>query len=283
MKRKNIYSPYMIMIEKVDECPLREKVFNYFQLVYVVSGSGRQWVNENVTLYETGDLFLLTPDDSHSFDVFETTEFLLVKFNNSYIHDKELGIGNIQRMEYVLSNAKNKTGCVLYNMSDKLLVKTIAESMIRESINKDLYSKDMVQQLMNTLILIVARNIASDLPNKINDATDTKIVEILQYIQTNIYTPEKLRINIISEEFRLTETYVSRYFKKHTENTMQEYITRCRMNLIENRLRYSDMRIGEIAFELGFTDESHLNRFFRKNKNMNPTEYRKGEKIAELV
>lgn len=273
----------MILIEKVDECPLREKVFNYFQLVYVVSGSGRQWVNDNVTPYQTGDLFLLTPDDSHSFDVFETTEFLLVKFNNSYIHDKQLGSDNIQRMEYVLSNARHKTGYVLYNESDKWLVKTITESIIRESINDDLYSKEMLQQLMNTLILIVARNIASYLPKKINDITDTKIVEILQYIQTNIYAPEKLRINTISLEFGLTETYVSRYFKKHTENTLQEYITQCRMNLIENRLRYSDMRIGEIAFELGFTDESHLNRFFNKNKHMNPSEYRKGEKVVELV
>ncbi|WP_317190904.1 AraC family transcriptional regulator [Flavobacterium sp. ALJ2] len=36
--------------------------------------------------------------------------------------------------------------------------------------------------------------------------------------------------------------------------------------MIENRLLYSDMRITEIAFELGFIDESHLHKSFKKTK-----------------
>jgi AraC-like DNA-binding protein len=35
------------------------------------------------------------------------------------------------------------------------------------------------------------------------------------------------------------------------------------------------MRINEIVYEFNFTDESHLNRAFRKHKGMNPSEFRK--------
>jgi AraC-like DNA-binding protein len=35
------------------------------------------------------------------------------------------------------------------------------------------------------------------------------------------------------------------------------------------------MRMNEIASEMGFTDESHLNKFFRKQRGMSPTAYRK--------
>ncbi|WP_261387569.1 helix-turn-helix domain-containing protein [Chitinophaga pinensis] len=43
----------------------------------------------------------------------------------------------------------------------------------------------------------------------------------------------------------------------------------------ETRLLHSDMRITEIAHELNFTDESHLNRTFKKIKGMSPSAYRR--------
>lgn len=42
-----------------------------------------------------------------------------------------------------------------------------------------------------------------------------------------------------------------------------------------NKLQHSDMRINEIADALGFTEESHLNKFFRKQKGQSPRQYRK--------
>jgi AraC-like DNA-binding protein len=35
------------------------------------------------------------------------------------------------------------------------------------------------------------------------------------------------------------------------------------------------MRINEIVYELNFTDESHLNRIFKKYRGVSPTEFRK--------
>jgi AraC-like DNA-binding protein len=47
------------------------------------------------------------------------------------------------------------------------------------------------------------------------------------------------------------------------------------MKLIEARLKFSDKRINEISGEFGFTDESHFNKFFRKNNGVSPSVYRK--------
>jgi AraC-like DNA-binding protein len=38
---------------------------------------------------------------------------------------------------------------------------------------------------------------------------------------------------------------------------------------------HSSMRMAEIANELGFNDESHLNRIFKKYKHVNPSDFRK--------
>ena len=76
----------------------------------------------------------------------------------------------------------------------------------------------------------------------------------------------------------ISESYLGRYIKKHTNETMQQYILSYKLKLVESRLLHSQMRINEIAEELGFTDESHLSKFFKKNKGCSPSSFRKSNK-----
>ncbi|TEB40310.1 AraC family transcriptional regulator, partial [Flavobacterium circumlabens] len=69
-----------------------------------------------------------------------------------------------------------------------------------------------------------------------------------------------------SSVFSVSTAYVGRYFKKHTNDTLQQYIAKYKVNLIEHRIKFSDKRMNEIAYEFGFTDVSHLNKFFRKQR-----------------
>ena len=84
-----------------------------------------------------------------------------------------------------------------------------------------------------------------------------------------------IRDSTISQHFGISQNYLGRYFKKHTNETMQQYIIKYKLKLVENRLLHSEMRINEIAAELGFTDESHLNKLFKKYKGVIPSEFRK--------
>ena len=98
---------------------------------------------------------------------------------------------------------------------------------------------------------------------------------MLNYIQQNIFEPKNLKAVKLSQHFNISLNYLGRYFKKQTGDTLQNYITNYKMRLVETRLLHSDMRINEITYEFNFTDESHLNRVFKKYKGMNPSEFRK--------
>lgn len=275
MIRENLHQPFSIAYMTLDECPKQEHKHTFFELVYVISGTGKQCINQNKFSYFAGHMFLITPEDCHSFEIETTTEFLFLRFNDIYIKNSGLLNDNIQRLEYILQNANHQPGCILKNQIDKSLVKPMVDAMVRESINADLFNKELIQQLVNTLIIIVARNIAKYLPEQVSMGTEEKAMNILQYIQGNIYEPEKLKGENISARFGISSAYLGRYFKRHTNETMQQYITNYKTKLIEHRLQFSDKRINEIANEFGFTDESHLNKFFRKQKGDSPKAYRK--------
>lgn len=272
--KESLYEPFEIVYKTLDECPKQEHQHLFFELVYILSGTGVQCINQNKFKYHPGHMFLITPEDCHSFDIETTTTFFFLRFNDIYIRSNALQTDSIQRLEYILQNANHQPGCILKNLSDKSLVKPIVEAIIREYVNRDLYNKELVQQLVNTLIVVVTRNIAKYLPQQVSAKTDEKALDIINYIQHNIYHPEKIRAEAVSQHFGISETYLGRFFKKHTHETMQQYIINYRTRLIEARLLHSDMRMNEIALEFGFTDESHFNKFFRKQKGLSPSAFR---------
>lgn len=279
MKRENLHQPFEISFSEFDESMLKEHDHTFFELVYILSGTGIQWINNNKFSYHDGHLFMITPGDSHSFEIHSTTKFINIKFNDIYIHSAVFGTENIKRLEFILQHANHQPGCILRNRTDKLLVKPMIEAIIREYVNRNLYSKEIITQLINTIIIVVARNIAMFLPEQVNECSEEKSLGILQYIQTYIYQSEKIKTKAISQHFGISENYLGRYFKKYTNETMQQYILNYKLKLVENRLLHSEMRISEIVAELGFTDESHLNKLLKKYRGCSPTNFRKNNAV----
>ncbi|WP_129714919.1 AraC family transcriptional regulator [Pedobacter sp. SYP-B3415] len=254
----------------------------FFELIFVLSGRGLQCINQSKFAYMPGHMFLITPDDCHSFEIETQTTLFSIRFNNIYIRNGALATESISRLEYILQHANHQPGCILKNQTDKLLVSPIIDAIVREQETKDLHNQDVVRQLVNTLIVLVARNIAKFLPIDTGRVQEEKTLDILHYIQSNIYEPQKLKTEHLSKVFNISNAYLGRYFKKHANETMQQYITDYRIRLIEHRLKYSDRRINEIAGEFGFSDESHLNKFFKKQRGSSPKAFRKKLRSAVL-
>jgi AraC-like DNA-binding protein len=279
MARENLYQPFECQLQELDRFPKTERQNNFFELIYVLAGNGRQFVNDNEFYYKPGNLFLLTPQDVYSFEIAGKTQFFFIRFNEIFIRTnkaKNYDDGDwLHRMKFILENASHQPGCILKNQTDKPVVRELIESIIREQTNQQLFYNKIIGQIVNTVIIIVARNIALRLPEKIKENSEEAVLGILHYIHQNIYQPEKLKAQKMSRELGISLNYLGRYFKKHTGESMQQYIINYKLKLVETRLLHSDMRINEIAYELNFTDESHLNRIFKKYKQVNPSEYRK--------
>ncbi|PSL50338.1 AraC family transcriptional regulator [Chitinophaga niastensis] len=275
MANENLHQPFEIDYKELDKFPRTIRRNNFFELIYIAGGTGVQYINKNKFNYRKGNLFLITPQDIHSFEITTVTQFFFLRFNEYYIKTKSNKHKEwVERVEYILQNASHRPGCILKNKTDKPLIASLIESIIAEHANQQLYHNKIIEQIVNAIIIIVARNIALKLPKNIKENTGETVLDILHYIQQNIFEPKMLKAEQLSKHFRISLSYLGRYFKKQTGETLQQYISTYKLRLIETRLLHSDMRINEIAFELNFTDESHLNRLFKKYKGMSPTAFR---------
>jgi len=275
MQKEHLYQPFEIIYKTLDECPKLDHQHTFFELVYVLQGKGKQCINGSSFSYRDNHMFLLTPGDCHRFDIEETTTFLFLRFTDIYLSESGLSLKYVQQLEYILQNASHRPGCILKNKADKPLIASLVASILQEQNNRQLYFNKVTEQIVNTVITVVARNIALKLPKNIKENTGEAVLEILHYIQENIFEPQMLRAERLSKQFSISLSYLGRYFKKQTGETLQHYISNYKLRLVEARLLHSDMTVNEIAYEFNFTDESHLNRAFKKHKGMSPTAYRK--------
>ena len=85
-----------------------------------------------------------------------------------------------------------------------------------------------------------------------------------------------INISTLSEKFGLSVSYISRLFREKTESTVSQQLNRLRLSAAKDMLINSDMRIGEIAFAVGYKSEYYFSRVFKKQYKISPMSFRHG-------
>lgn len=277
MEIRNLYEPFELGFIETNEYEVREHKNTFFEMVFVLEGKGVQIINNHKLPYGSDKLFLIFPQDTHRFEISTTSKFFFIRFNQSYL--KTQAKEWVQKLEFIFHNHNHLPGCILKTITDKPLVRALIEALIREHINQQPQQQEVVKQLINTIIIIAARNIVLMPAAATARPASQNAMQLLNYIHQHIYEPGNLKAEVISKHFNVSPKYISEYFKTQTGQSLQEYIMEYKLKLIETRLRFTDMRISEIVHELGFTDTSHLNRLFKKSKGISPSEFRKSSDL----
>lgn len=92
------------------------------------------------------------------------------------------------------------------------------------------------------------------------------------YIQEH-YT-EELSLGRVAKAVHASSFYFCKMFKKATGLNFTDYVSRVRIEKARNLLLNPNLRISEIAFEIGFQSLTHFNRVFKRIVGQSPTHYR---------
>jgi AraC-like DNA-binding protein/ligand-binding sensor protein len=90
----------------------------------------------------------------------------------------------------------------------------------------------------------------------------------------NEHQTEDLTLTQVSRAVNTSTFYFCKMFKKTTGINFTDYLSRVRIEKSKNLLLNPNLRISEIAFEVGFQSLTHFNRVFKKVLGQSPTEYR---------
>lgn len=98
------------------------------------------------------------------------------------------------------------------------------------------------------------------------------ITRAKEYIQG--HQTEELSLGQVAKAVNTSTFYFCKMFKKVTGLNFTDYVSRVRIEKAKNLLLNPNLRISEIAYEVGFQSLTHFNRVFKKILGQSPTEYR---------
>lgn len=101
---------------------------------------------------------------------------------------------------------------------------------------------------------------------------DEDVKRAQKYIETNFQT--RITTDELSNKFAISRRNFERRFKRATNNTVNEYVQRVKIEAAKKSFETSRKNITEVMFDVGYTDTKAFRGIFKKITGMTPLDYR---------
>ncbi|PLK43416.1 AraC family transcriptional regulator [Emticicia sp. TH156] len=277
MKRYVLHTPFSIYHFEAATWVHSVHKHTYFEIIFILKGNGIHNINGNEFRYMDGDVFLLGPEDYHHFEINEITEFCFIRFNESIYntpHTEDKDSTWQQILKTLLYTSSQSRGTIVHDKHEREKLHSLLKLLEEENEHEQSQYFELIRNnIMRSMMIILARNLFGQA--SASPVLKDSVEAILTYIKKHIHQPAELTIEHLADVFNYAPDYISIFFKKHTGESLKQYITKYKMKLIETRLLFSRLTISEIADEFGYTDESHFCKQFKKFTGSTPTAFRK--------
>ena len=125
----------------------------------------------------------------------------------------------------------------------------------------------------------LVRQISHNMISRIYKGNSQIILGALRYISSNYH--QKLTLQDVCDELHVNSSYFSSLFRQEIGMTFTEYLNQFRIGQACRLLRNSDLAVAEVAYAVGFGDQSYFTRVFRKYKSITPQAYRRSNRQAD--
>jgi len=276
MRTLNQFDTLVIDEFEEDQYHLPTHNHTYYEIIYIMKGKGIHQLNNNLIPYQTGDLFVLAPDDIHYFDIKKTTRFFFIKFTDTYFNSNK----KLSCDEFLLNTPENfmrdkslKENVLKLDASCASILKNTIDNIRTYNSKANISTSPIAFYQILSIFGLIKESLQQQNIKIIGSGIDND--QIISYIHQNIYKPKLVQIKTIAEHFNISPTYFGTYFKRNFSISYRDYSNKLRTQLIEKRILNKQLSMKQIAYEFGFTDESHLSNYFKKQRNLKPSAVKK--------
>lgn len=257
---------------------------DFFELVYVISGSGMHAIGNASYPIHAGDIYAISPNEPHAYYPIDGQQLNIINilFKPEILDDSLLNSGAqigltgllylepLFRIESSFAHRLNVQGVLAYRIEQLL-------NEMQNEQNERLPGYELV--LKNTfcnLLILISRAYEKQLQKSgVNSEFSRRhaVVEAaMRYIEA--HHTEAVSLADVAQHTAMSASRLAHLFKQHTRRSLIAYLHEYRINRVSADLLQSDAPVSELAKRLGYSDLRFFYRIFRRYRACSPTEYR---------
>ena len=238
---------------------------NHFLFHYIISGTGTLYADDSTGTTKTyhlksGEGFLIFPNQI-----------------TTYIADKELPWEYVW-IEFDGLRAKEAMDTAGFSLDRPIFhtkKRDMSQKMEEELVYIATHSDETIFNIIGHLYLFLDYFMRATVSTVVKGSTklqDYYIKEAITYIEQNFQND--ISVVDIANRLGINRSYFGKIFKQTLKQTPQEFLINYRMIKATALLRLTKMSIGDISKAVGYENQLHFSRAFKKIYNISPREWR---------
>ncbi|WP_040948992.1 AraC family transcriptional regulator [Gorillibacterium massiliense] len=289
---KKYYSGYRLRMEFDTENIGHDDsdVPSSYRIALVVEGTGLVQVGDVIYPVITPSLYCINEKDRIRFKSDTSLKIKSIWFSPNVIHDRltDLLEGKLEGEEvdgtdfqdlWILEPFTERSGtdygCMLLDNAVAKYMEGIMEEIGKNlTIQPDFHwpcrSRSYLMELLFRIRLLYQNSRST--PAAIPQTGLEPISPIIEYL--HMHYGQKIKVEDLTSRFLVNRTTLNKWFNQSTGLSVITYLCRLRLQIAEMMLRNTKLPVSEILAMVGFQDDAHFIRQFRKYSGYSPADYR---------
>jgi len=234
------------------------------ELTLIIAGRGQRFVGDHVEKFGPGDVVLIGPETPHTW-AFDThvkpMEAVVVQFAATAFAP---GPAEFRSLPEFFARAKRglrATGRLRKHLADELItLAACADPLERYAVMVAILARLAAAKDLEPLALAVPTH-----------DRDPRVEMLLAHLHDD----PSATVSSLAKRMGMGASVFSRWFRREVGKPCVVHLAELRVGQACELLLSTERSVVDIAFSSGFRNLANFNRWFRRVKNLSPTEYRK--------
>lgn len=250
---------------------------DFFEIVYIRSGSCVHCIDDIAYKTGHGDLVFINRGQTHSYKADDSVKMVNILINPEFISNELIGEEDIVALfqhsmfAEFYGTARSPKQYVHFKGEEHAETDALISMLIREYARKERGYKSILQGGVRILFSKLLRGISA--PEKDAEAQPKELFEhILNYIDENYN--RKISISELALRSFYNPVYFGELLKKYCGKSFSAYLKEKRISKAAELLKAGNKSIEEIMEETGYSDKKRFYAHFKEIYNITPAQYR---------